>query len=71
MLLFALSGLACDVFNGYTLPCVYHNALREASNLRGVKCANKIIVDFKLLCPAFSNALRLMDYNLLYKLVED
>ena len=71
MLLFALSGLACDVFNGYTLPCVYHNALREASNLRRVKCADEIIVDFKLLCPALAHALRLMDYNLFHKLIED
>jgi len=69
VLLFALSGLACDVFNGYALPCVYHNALREASNLRRVKSAKKIVVDFKLLRLVLAYALRLMDYNPFHKLM--
>ncbi len=69
LLSFFLPGLAGDVLNGNALPGVYHHTLGQTGNFRRVKDANKIVVDFKALRPAFARSLGLIDDDFLYQLI--
>jgi len=48
LLLFSLSGLACDVFHRHALPCVYHYALRQGRYLRHIQNTDKVITGLRV-----------------------
>jgi len=48
LLLFSLSGLACDVFHRHALPYVYHYALRQGRYLRHIQNTDKVITGLRM-----------------------
>lgn len=45
----------------YVLPGIYHHALGQTGRFRRIKYADKIIVDFKPLCPVLARSRRLIN----------
>ena len=71
LLLFSLSGLSGNVLNRHALPGVDHDAVRQRRHFRHIQNAHKIVMNVKLLRPAFPHALRLMHNYLFHKLIHD
>ena len=69
LLPFSLRDLARDVLDRHALPRVYHHTRRQSRDFRHIQLADKIVVDFKLLLPMLTQALRLMNDDLFHKLI--
>ena len=69
LLAFFLPCFTGDVPGGNALSGINHHTLRQTSNLRRVKCADEVIMYFKLLRPVLARSHGLMNNDFFYQLI--